>query len=457
MSAEAPMLPCSRCGVALRVDPEAASARCKHCSAVTQVPPAVREQARAYRVALEAELRRMGFAAAFAKGLENGAVGRLSRVYTIVVCVLAGLLTIGQMAPAFGLDDDIGPISLGVFIGGLVLSMLVFFVSLKGAIRREMLAGAEPPPAAIEGDLAAARVSSACSSCGGSVPFGMGEAQARCPYCGAQVFPTAEVRGRLTELAAFHADLEQGRAMRAHTRSFVGGAVNRGFEVVIWITRRIVLFVPLIAGVAIGQALLDAPAPTRRGRGSAAELDETIGIGLIAGGALLSAVLLAGSVLIGNLKKRTPRRAALERLAQRYGSRVREDGTVAALDWLDAHWAAETPEGSLVFHNSDDGKSVDRLAAAIHHRGAAVLLVFADAPHVRRFDVFAAGHDRARSARAPAPAAAELEGAGLRVTISPAGVHLWFPASDPRFCEPSAAAWMLDRAISLLDTRAPGR
>ena len=456
MNAEAPVLPCARCGVALRVDPEAARAQCKHCGAVTAIPPDVREKARAYRVAIEAELRRMGFAAAFAEGLESGAVGRLMRVYMIVIFVLAGVLTAGQMAPAFGRNEGLKLASVGVFVGGLVLTMAVFFLSLKGAIKKEMLDGAEPPPAAITADMASARVTSACSSCGGAVPFRMGEAQARCPYCGAAVLPTAEVRARIAEMAAFHADLEQGRAGRAHTRSFVQGAFNRGLKVVFWIVRRMMLFFPLIVGVVIGQTFLDQPAPTRHGRGDPnAEVIKMIGVGAMAGGVIMTALLLGGSLVIGNLLKRTPRRAALERLARRYGSRVREDGTVAALDWLDANWAAETPEGSLVFHNSDDGKSVERILAAVHHRGAPVLLMFAHAPHVRRFDVFVAGHDRSRAERpSSAAAVAELRSAGLQVTVAPAGIHLSLPAADPRFCEPSAAAWMLDRAAGLLEQKA---
>jgi predicted RNA-binding Zn-ribbon protein involved in translation (DUF1610 family) len=456
MNAEAPILPCARCGVALRVDPEAQRAQCKHCGAALAIPPDVREKARAYRVEVEAELRRMGFAAAFAKGLESGAMGRLMRVYLIALYVLTGALMFGQMAPAFGFDEDVKTISLGVFLGGLALTMAIFFLSLKGAIRREMLDNAEPPPAEITADMAAARVTSVCSSCGGHVPFRMGEAQARCPYCGAAVLPTAEVRARIAEMAAFYADLEQGKSGRAHTRSFVQGAGSRAFEVIFWILRRTILVIPLIIGVALGQTFLDQAAPGRHGRRDPdAEIMEMIGVGAMAGGAIVTALLLGGSVLIGSLRKRNPRRAALERLAQRYGSRVREDGTVAALDWLDAHWAAETPEGSLVFHNSDDGKSVDRIMAAIHHRGSPVLVMFANAPHVRRFDVFVAGYDRSRAERPSSAAAiAELRSAGLRVTVLPAGIHLSLPAADPRFCEPSAAAWMLDRAAWLLEQKA---
>ncbi|MEJ7734123.1 MAG: hypothetical protein WKG00_33635 [Polyangiaceae bacterium] len=146
---------------------------------------------------------------------------------------------------------------------------------------------------------------------------------------------------------------------------------------------------------------------------------------------------------------RSRRRLALDALADRYGTRARPDGTRAALEWLDAHWAAATPDDALVFHNSDDGKSVDRLAVALHDRGAPCLFMLAEAPHVHRFDLFVAAWAPARAERAGDPTAAELRAAGLRVTLGPPGIHAWAPTSAPAFCEAGAALWLLDRATHL--------
>jgi hypothetical protein len=102
-----------------------------------------------------------------------------------------------------------------------------------------------------------------------------------------------------------------------------------------------------------------------------------------------------------------------------------------------------------VNHNSDDGTAVDRIALAVEHRGTPVLVMIADAPRVKRFDVFVSAYDGSRGEpEEPDEAAAvELRGAGLALERGRAGVHLSHPGSDPRFCEAAAAAWMLDRAV----------
>lgn len=450
MDLEAPTLPCATCGVGLRVDPEARQARCRHCGGVTAIAEHVREKARAYRLGVEAELRRLSFSEAFARGVDSGAMGRVTRVYTGVIFALAGVLTLGMMAPGFGADDAVAYVALGIFVVGLALSMGVFFLALRWALRKEMLEGDEEPAPQVSAELAATRVAGQCSACGGPVGFALGEAMSRCGYCGIAVVPTEAVRAKLTGLATFRADLEQGRNTRSFARSHASSPVGRGLDLVFWCVRRVVLFVPLILGLVLGDSLGGAAAPARRGRRGAAQQEEAqlVSIGIAAGGAALTALLLLGSVALGRLGQRTPRRRALTDLARRYGARVHAPGTRATVDWLDAHWAAETPEGALVIHNSDDGQGVERLAVALHHRGAPVLLVFADAPHVRRFDVFVAGYDPRR--RGAGPAAEELRAAGLQVTAGRAGVHLAWPASDPRFCEPTAAVWMLDRAVGLL-------
>jgi predicted RNA-binding Zn-ribbon protein involved in translation (DUF1610 family) len=451
MSLEAPTLPCATCGVGLRVDPEARQARCRHCGGVTTIAEHVRDKARAYRLGVEAELRRLSFSEAFARGMDSGAMDRIIRVYTGVIIALAAVLTLGMMAPGFGADEAVALVALAIFVVGLALSMGAFFLALRWALRKEMLEGDEEPAPQVSAELAATRVAGQCSACGGPVGFALGEAMSPCGYCGVAVVPTEAVRARLTGLATFRADLEQARNSRSFARSQASGAVGRGLELVFWCVRRVALFIPLIAGLAVGDSLGSAAAPARRGRRGAAHQEDAqlVSIGIQAGGAALTALLLLGSVAVGRLGQRTPRRRALTDLARRYGARVHAPGTRATVEWLDAHWAAETPEGALVTHNSDQGQSVERLAVALHHRGAPVLLVFADAPHVQRFDVFVTGYDPRRRGE-PSPAAEELRAAGLRVTAGRAGVHLVWPASDPRFCEPAAAVWMLDRAVGLL-------
>lgn len=445
---EAPTLPCPACGVSLRLDPEARQARCRHCGTTSPVPETVRAQARAHRLALETELRRLSFSEAFAKGLSSGTMDRLARVYGIVIALLAGIMTLGIMAPQFGADDVVMYVAIGVFAGGLPLTMGVFFLSLPWAVRRDALAeDAPPPPVIVSGALAAATVQGLCSACGGQVPFVLGAPNARCPYCSTTVLPTGAIHREMERLASFRADLEQARNSRRFVRDQGESKLGRGFG---WGLHRMRLFFPLLIGVTLGSSLLRAPPPppVRAGR-RPAPVDTSmqfIGASVLGGGVLITLVLVTGSALLG----RRRRRSHLDRLAQIYGARVRPDGTRAGIEWLDAHWAATAPEGSLVVQNSDDGQPVERVATDVSHRGVPVLLMLAHAPHVRRFDAFLAGHDRSRVERAPSAAANELRTAGLTVRLDVAGVHLAYPSSDGRFCEPGAAAWMLDRATTLL-------
>ncbi|MEO7328133.1 MAG: hypothetical protein ABI193_06120 [Minicystis sp.] len=453
---EAPTLPCTACGVPLRVDPEARSACCRHCATVTAVPENIREQARVHRLAVEADLRRLGFAEMFARGMDSGAVDRLSRVYGVVIAVLAGILTLGLMAPGFGADEQVGVIAVIIFAAGLPLTMGLFFLGLRWAIRKDALApDAEPPPVKVTADLAAAAARGPCSACGAPVPFRLGDPVARCPYCGATVLPTEAIRAKLAGFASFRADLEQARNTRSFARADADSKIGRGFN---WAMRRMVFFFPLIIGITIGQGLLrtspppPGPVPARQVRRPPPPDDTlpTIGAAIMIGGVALTVLLLAGSALLGRGGKRSPRFLALDALARVYGARARADGTRATLEWLDTHWASAAPEGSLVVHNSDDGQSVERVAVALTHRGVPVLVVLAEAPHVRRFDAFVAAYDPARVEHAAGPAAAELQAAGLHVTLGRGGVHLAFPGSDGRFCLPGTAAWMLDRATHLL-------
>ncbi len=76
---------------------------------------------------------------------------------------------------------------------------------------------------------------------------------------------------------------------------------------------------------------------------------------------------------------------------------------------------------------------------------------------MRRLDVFVSGYAPGRAERAHYPAAQDLRAAGFAVTLGRPGVHLLYPSSDPRFCEPDAAVWMLERAVHLLHESArPG-
>jgi hypothetical protein len=421
----------------------------------------MRAQARAHRQAVEAELRQLSFAETIARGMGSGAVGRLGRAYGVALAVLCCTATIGFMAPSFGADEDVGRIAMVAFVGGLVLLMGLFFLGLRWAIRNDALdeeTAAPPPPLVPTGEMAVAKVAGVCSRCGAQVFFLLASSSAHCSYCGATALPSAAIQRRLGALLSFHSDLRSGRESRRGVRVFSESRVWRALG---WGVRHMFVFVPLMFGVILGQAMLRAPSPPPRPlfrpppgfrpHPVAASNDTTIGAAVLGGSILLTLVLVVGIVL----SERPGRFSSLDALARLYGARVDKKGVDAAIAWLDTYWASPTPAESLAVPEGLDGDPRPVVAVALFHRGVPVLLLVAETPHVHRLEVFASGYEPGRGEHAQSPAAYELRSAGLRVTLGPAGAHLGFIGSDARFCAPGVAMWMLDRAVSLASGSSP--
>ncbi|AKT41144.1 hypothetical protein [Chondromyces crocatus] len=396
---EAPILSCAHCGVGLRVDPGTRDARCRHCGASTALSERMREQARTYRERVEAELDRMGLVEAISQSAASGVLDRLVERHIHVFLVLVVMRSALALAPAESLAWLSRSIAAGVLYVGLALCVGLFWLGLKRALRTVRLEGDEPLVTPTAGAIA----------------------------------PTDQ-----------QADLAQARASRTRVREHGEDARRRTVELLARILWNLPLMIPayvaiLVAG-SFGRAMPELRLP------------------LLAGGVGLSALLLGGSVVLDRRGARKSRhRTALEGLASCYGTRMREDGTRAAVTWLDAHWAASTPEGALEIAKSSEGSPVVRRSVSLHHRDVAVLVMLAHAPHVQRLDVFLASYVPGRTRRADLPAADELRAAGFRLTLGPAGLHLLYPSSDARFCDPEAAIWMLERAVYVLHQTASVR
>jgi hypothetical protein len=249
------------------------------------------------------------------------------------------------------------------------------------------------------------------------------------------VLPADPVKRRLEALTQFLTDMEKARHSRAHARSLGDSAFFEGLG---WFMSRLALLVPI--AIAWGLTLV---------------LSETLEPELPQYAALLAvlpwavalpfAIALFGIAFVFDrfLRKRAIRYRAVQALAERFHGRASDRGTRAAFDWLDAHWAADTPDGAMVTHNSDQGKSVRRWVSWFQYRDRPVLVMLAQAPHVDRFDLFVSAHDRSRVTRTPRPLVDQLGRAGLAVDSDPAGFHVWAGNSDPAYCRPETIEWVL--------------
>ena len=438
---EAPVLPCHGCGAPLAVDPETADAPCGACRTVTRVPDALRERARAYRRSIGAERGRVERARrsgkdAFAKmGLYFGPP--------------LALVILGHIVATMVIDPSYQQEEMFAFYGGLGLVGVVYFAWLVVTVRADNRED-DPTPAMVAAAAATpifeGSIGGTCSSCGGKVTFVVEQANARCPYCGATVFPTPAAQQALLALAAEKSDLEVGRASRAHLRSlamtFDGGVLEGAMSSLRWVGWLTMPVVLVVGGVAL---------TLRSGLPDFTALDalDIVGLVLTGGGVLLVAAVVGIAWLIRRLSRLHAIRRTLEAIAASAGARV-APGVKPVFDWLDAHWAAEVPAEMLSVASSDDGDKVRRFSVAMTFAGRPALLAVAHAPHWRRTDLFFALHGRRDPARGQSTrAAAEARNAGYAVMVSNGGAHLIVLDSDPRAFAPPTVTWLLERAAQV--------
>jgi hypothetical protein len=439
VNVEAPVLPCGGCGASLAVDPTMLEARCGGCRTVTHVPDALRQQARAYRRSLGAERGRVEQARRSSKD----AFAKLGKYFGPPFALILAAHVIATMVVG---REDRETEEYG-FYGAMVLLGVAFFTWIAFAIRAE-IRGDEPSPAA---SAAAAAVPmfegsapGTCSTCGGQVTFVVEQASARCPYCGATVFPTPAAQQALLALVAERADLEVGRASRVRARNlaagFDGGVLEGATTSLRWVSWLImpVLFV----GVGIALAL-------RNGLPDAVDDQTLAGLILAGAGVFLVVAILGITWLVRRLSRVHAIRRTLRAVGAAAGANV-VAGVRPLFDWLDAHWAASVPDEVLSVVSSDSGDKIKRLSVAVIFAGRPALLVVAHAPHFRRTDLFFALHRRRDPQQGHATrAAAEVRAAGYAVMVSSGGAHFIVLDSDPRAFAPQAVSWLLERAAQV--------
>jgi DNA-directed RNA polymerase subunit RPC12/RpoP len=442
VNAEAPVLPCSGCGASLAVDPALLEARCSGCRAVTRIPDALRERARAYRRSLGAERGRVEQARRSTKD----SFAKLGKYFgppfaLILVAHVVATLVVGREYRDY---EEYG------FYGAMGLLGAAFFMWIAFAIRAE-IRGDEAPAGAQSAAPVPMFEGSApgtCSTCGGQVTFVVEQASARCPYCGATVFPTPAAQQALFALVAERADLEVGRASRARARdlasTFEGGALEGAMTSVRWVSWLIVpvLFVGIGTALALHDGLPDPMA-----------LDDQTIAGLILAGAgvFLTAAILGITWLVRRLSRVNAIRRTLRAVGAPAGTHV-VAGVRPLLDWLDAHWAASVPDEVMTVVRSDSGDKIRRFSVATVFAGRPAILVVAHAPQFRRTDLFLALHRR-RDPQAghSTRAAAEVRAAGYAVLVSNGGAHFIVLDSDPRAFAPETVTWLLQRAAQVAE------
>jgi predicted RNA-binding Zn-ribbon protein involved in translation (DUF1610 family) len=435
---EAPVLPCRGCGSPLGVDPTAAEARCPACGATTAVPQLLRQRAVDYRRTLETERGRIAGARS---GVEFEKIG-------LYFGIPMGIVVGGHIVSTMFLDEDYKDIELYAFIGALVLVGIAFFAWIAVTIvRAGKAAEKEPPPVVVEAF--AGTVPSPCSTCGGQVQFTVEQQNARCPYCGATVYPTQAVQASLLGIVAEKADLEVARAARRIARdlalSFDAGPIALAMSYLRWLG---FMLAPAIMAV-VGIAMLAEGGLPDFGKLGNADAMSIVGLALAGIGGTLLAIIVLVFVLVRAFSRKYVMRRAVAQIAATQGG---ASGRVGAgvrplLDWLDAHWAADLTGDVFNTANSEGGTPITRASAPLTVAGRPAFLVAAHAPNFRRVDLFFSQHRRRPvGAGQGTQAAHEIRGTGYGVVVSNGGVQLTLLDSDPQRYTPQTVAWLFERA-----------
>jgi hypothetical protein len=406
----------------------------------------MREQARAYLRAIAAERGKASFAQRLGRGFQDAdaLTSAGARLFPLLL-VLAALLTAGQMAPSFlAVSGDVRAWSLVAFIAGLGLALLWFFWSLARAVDRLGAASVhDDPPTAPAAQEPEGSVRSACASCGAPVTFVVGQASARCPYCGATVVATAADQAAMVSIAGHRADLEQARASRAIHRQLAGRfqGMARGLSLMRW---ALSIGMPSVILIVLGASFLRTAAPVarhhrgRHGPPPAPPVFETMGLAMVGAGVGILVVAVGVGLLVSYLSRPRAIGRAIAALRAHARGRVSAGGVIPALDWLDAHWAGPAPDAVVSSAASDGGDPVQRWTLDFSHGGRPAMVVVAHAPHIRRIDVFLAAYRRRD------PSSPVGQEAGFFAEVGQAGVHLWHEDSDPSALRPE----LIDRVLA---------
>ncbi len=437
--AEAPVFPCTSCGVPLAIDPTAAAASCVYCNATTAIPDAIREAARAYNREVREHGVRLTSAERFVQG---DVVDRAFKAFFVVMGVLCVAFAAFEVASgAGGLDPDLAGYASWGFLAGVGLVILGFFVSMPFVVRR-----LEADENAVVLPVWSGSVSASCAHCGAPVTFGVGATDAFCRHCHKRVQVDAPHQRALAALAEQQTDLARARAGRSMHRDDAGpwailfGALEIFFFAVRWLSPGIVVF--------YFGALMFSP--------TVANVVDLIQLSISVGLMILGALLMAGALALARwLQRRTPGErlhAALLEARKATRGRVRS-GPLPVIHWLDAHWAGEAPSPVTTSENSAEGKSIARWSLHFAFGGRPALAVAAVSPHVDRMDFFLAaycpssewGAALAKTERR-IRAEAELRSAGFELLRSRAGVHMSRARSDPALLTAAGMQWLFERA-----------
>ncbi len=461
---EAPTLPCSRCGASLPVDPSSASARCTHCGATTPVPREMQGRARAYLGAIARERRKATMAQRFSRGLQGGGIAKAVGAFVPMVLGLSLLLTVGQMLPSFTRVSGMVRLYSGLgFTVGLGLALLWFF--LRVARHGEELARGEDEPASEVPDTVVdgspeGSVTSVCASCGAPVRFQVGEASARCPFCGATVVATADDQARLVVLAGHRADLEQARASRSMYRRQIGfqkTMARTGSVLRIGLGAGMPAILLLIIGASLfASAPGRAPARGRHGPPPAQATIQLVGLGLMGLGGAIGLLTASGLVVASFVSRPRAIERRLTELAAHTGSRLAPEGTLPVLDWLDAHWAGPVPDEAITLAADHRGRGGLRWSLPLTYQGRPAMLVVTHRP-APRIDVFVSSYHRGAYDLSQALADRLVEeGQALRVTIDvgQGGVVITHQDDSPALLAPAYLDRVLDTAGRIAASRA---
>ena len=163
--------------------------------------------------------------------------------------------------------------------------------------------------------------------------------------------------------------------------------------------------------------------------------------------------LVGWSIAIFLWTRRRPISVAMKALASAKGGTWGKRRFLSVLDWLDAHWPADTPPELLDTPVIGEG----RWDVQMSHRGRPVLVVVQsrsrrrEFSEVRRVSIYLS----APNASPPmyAPALQELEAMGLHATRTPAGVVMEYPGVSAEVLDRVDRA--LDIALGLAEGRRP--
>jgi hypothetical protein len=406
---------------------------CGYCRTLVPVPADLRHRAaeHAARVAVAQQKVDAATQAAAQMRLWSDGQGLGLTLVAVVVPVAVVVGLVGNLLAPY-LPREVLPVLMPLTVYGTIAA-----VGASVYVRHRRRGKLRAAPLAV--------VTATCGQCGGPLTFVAGAAGAHCPACNAtglagrtivrDLGAAAERRAEEVELDRFRAERQMYRSMSAATR-FGGYYVLAAMG---W---------PVLAigvvGLAAGVSQLVEGIAAGTGRAVQHGL-EAFGIGcLLAAGSAAVGVLVYLIVVRPSLAAG----AVLRAIAAQSGGTATQGGTTAALDWLDAFWAAPARPELMV----GQGELV-RSPLVGRMGGLPVLVVvLSGGSSVRgqRLHVaIAAPHPHPHADASRAPAAAELRRRGFEVQSGAAGISLSHPQASPVVVNEETLAWVLRAGLDL--------